>query len=433
MDLAAIAVNATPEKNEIVSWKTSPEWLDMWGYLPDPDPILLKLGVDVRIFDQLLGDPHVFACYQSRKAGILTSEYDLQFPKGSESRKDFYESVFKNLPMDEVISQILDAPFYGFSVSEIMWNLSDGKWVPIRVEQKPNDWFVWHPDGSLRYLSMKDQINGEKLPPGKFLVSRYFPTYKNPYGIRTLSRCFWPVTFKRAAYKYWTMFLQKYGVPWAIGKVPPGTETTRRTELLTMLTEMINSGVAVINDDESIELVAVKINSSGTDSIYEAKANACNGEISKAILTQTLTTEVGTKGAYAASQSHLSIRTDLCSMDKKLVSRTLTQLCALLNHYNFRDDAYPFVRFVEEDDDKEPQSRRDSQLSTQGVRFKPSYYQRAYNLRRDEFTLKDPDEVKKSQEGVPGETDREKNRKKAEDRKEERKKGEPDKAKKESK
>jgi phage gp29-like protein len=385
---------------EVVTWDVSVEWGNIFGYLPDPDEVLRRTGQDVTVFDSLLTDPHVFACYQSRKAGVLNSERRVDYPKGSEKMTEYCDRMMEFLPVENIIAQVLDAPFYGFSVSEIVWKMTDGKWFPVAIEQKPNDWFVWDYEGNLRFLSRRNMIQGELLPPYKFMVARHFATYKNPYGIRTLSRCFWPVSFKKGSQKYWIQFIQKFGIPWLHGKVPRGTSEELRQLFVDKLSDMSQSAVVVTNDDESVATIDVSGRTSGSrENVFEQKVNVCNSEISKAILTQTLTTEIGDKGAYAATQSHLRVRNELCQMDKKLVCDTFAQLfdyCRLINFAGVK--VSPKLSFIEEDDPKEEHARRDTQLSSQGVRFKPDYYARVYNLRPGEFEVTDPKPAGKPQD-----------------------------------
>ncbi|RPJ07930.1 MAG: DUF935 family protein [Deltaproteobacteria bacterium] len=379
---------------EVANRQTSMDWGDFWGALPDPDPVLRKTGLDWTVFEELLVDAHVFACYQSRKAGVLNSEWRINYPKGTEKVAKFLDDVVRNLDIESIVSQVLEAPFSGFSVSEVIWKLIGGKWAPVCIDQKPNRWFVFDKENRLRYLTRGNMDEGELLPEYKFLLARNFPTYDNPYGVRTLTRCFWPVTFKKGGFKYWSIFMERFGIPWLIAKVPPATPKEKRDEILSMLAAMVQSAVAVINDNESIDsLVAGSKSSSsqsGSIAVFQGMVNAANGEISKAILTQTLTTEIGDKGAYAASQSHLSVGHDPCSMEKKIVRSAFNQLFRWICELNFAGiEVFPTMSFIEEDDAKEELARRDSQLRSQGVKLKKSYYVRAYNLRDDEFDLEE--------------------------------------------
>jgi phage gp29-like protein len=420
-------LDATPTKRIIVSRENSVEWADLWGYLPDPDPILFKSGMDVRIFEEILCDPHVLSCYQSRKSGTLTSEWKLEYPAKALKYQEFFDYVMKSLRMQQIIAEILDYWSHGFSILEIEWKLFQGKWYPASIDQKPNEWFVFDGKNDIRFLSKKHPEEGEKLPPNKFLIARHYPSFKNPYGIRTLSRCFWPVTFKKAGYKYWAIFMEKFGVPWMLGKVPRGTDSDQRQTLLDMLQNMIQSSCAVINDDESVEMVNAKAaNATTGENVFETMIDFSNKEISKVILGQTLSTEISNKGSYAASSSHMDVRNDLSMMDKHTVAECFNKLLAWISWINFGLDEHPYIKFLEEEDAKEAHSRRDSQLYTQGVRMNSKYYQRQYHLREDEFEVVDQDQMEKD-DSVPGEAAREKERKKETRRKEDAKSGKKEK------
>ena len=412
---------------ELVGYATSVEWpSDIYSRMPDPDVLFQNTGHSVRIFNELLSDPHVLACYQSRKAGVLNSEWKIEYPRGSEGFAPFFDAVFGDLDVDNIIAQILDAPFYGFSAMEVIWKTDSGKWIPSQIAQKPHEWFVFDKEGRLRFLSRKNSTQGELLPDFKFLVPRHFPNFKNPYGVRILSRTFWPVVFKKGAWKFWAVFMEKYGLPWLIGKVPKGSSQEEIDNFLSKLVSMSQHAVCVVTEGQNVEGLQMKestIGASSGENIFSMCAKAANSEISKAILGQTLTTEIGNKGAYAASQSHLAVRNDFCSMDKRLVSMAFNLLIRWCCFFNFRKVAqYPTFRFHEEEDAKEAHARRDTALTSQGVRFTEEYYMRTYNLRSGEFSLTDPSEK-------PPQTTQEKEQKRKEQRLQDRMK--PDRTKEE--
>lgn len=379
---------------ELVTYATSVEWpSDIFYRMADPDVLLRNTGQTVQVYNELLADAHVLACYQSRKAGVLNSEWKIEYPEGTESMAPFIDRMFADLDVDNIIAQILDAPFYGFSAMEVIWSAVGDRWVPVNVVQKPHEWFVFDMEGKLRFLSRKNPFDGELLPDFKFLVPRHFPTFKNPYGIRILSRTFWPVVFKKGAWKFMGIFLEKYGIPWLIGRAPRGSSREDLDEFLAKLVSMSQNAVAVITEGQEIEGLEMKASQGGNngDTIFSICSRDANAEISKAILGQTLTTEIGNKGAYAASQSHQVVRTDFCSMDKKLVSLGFNLLIRWTCMFNFGStERLPVFRFHEEEDAKEAHARRDTALTTQGVRFKDSYYVRTYNLRTGEFTVQEP-------------------------------------------
>ena len=71
---------ANSKKNlteEIATRKRALNFYSLANILPDPDIVLRKQGKDMRIYKELMCDPHVFACVQSRKAGVLSLDWDI--------------------------------------------------------------------------------------------------------------------------------------------------------------------------------------------------------------------------------------------------------------------------------------------------------------------------------------------------------------------
>ena len=61
---------------EIATRAKALNFYSLVNILPDPDIVLRKQGKDMRIYKELLCDPHVFACVQSRKAGVLSLDWE---------------------------------------------------------------------------------------------------------------------------------------------------------------------------------------------------------------------------------------------------------------------------------------------------------------------------------------------------------------------
>jgi len=379
---------------EIAPRSRSLDWMGIMGFLPDPDPVLRKLGQDITVYRQLLSDAHVWSCYQSRKSGSLSCEWEIKDAAsgGRKSDKGAYNLIvdmMEDLDVYQIITDMLDAPFYGMSPVEVIWQSIAGKWLPDRVVGKPPEWFQFDPENNLRFKSVDDMIEGEEIPEYKFLLPRHHASYQNPYGERVLSRCFWPVVFKRGGFKYWAVFTEKFGMPWVRGKVPRGTNDTERARLLDNLSKMVADAVAVINDDESVEITEAAGKSASAD-IYERLVSASNREVSKAILGQTLTTELDKGGSFAATKEHMEVRGDLVDQDKRMVAGAFNLLFTWIVELNFAGATPPKFSFYQEEDIQKERSERDTELSNQGVRFTPKYYQRTFNLAEDDFEIVEP-------------------------------------------
>lgn len=372
------------QTNEIVTREKAQSFFAFFGILPDPDPILRKLGKDAKVFSDILSDSHVYSAVQQRKSVVQSMLWEIEKDKSTDREMSFVKAAFEKIDMDAVINSLLNAPLSGFAVLEVMWELKDGYFIPSNIIEKPNEWFIFDKDNNLKFKTSANP-SGESLPERKFILAQYNAGYDNPYGERLLSKCFWPVTFKRGGLKFWATMTEKYGMPFILGKQPRGAGEQSARNMLAELENMAQDAVAVVPDDSSVEIIEGDKESSSA--LYEGLLNFCNSEISKAILTQTLTTEVQDKGSYAASNTHSAMLAHLADSDKKLVEKALNEVIKWMIDANFGSGRYPrFAMYREEEVDLDL-AGRDKILYDQGVRLTKTYYRRAYNLQEDEFEL----------------------------------------------
>jgi len=359
--------------------------------LPNPDPVLKRMGKDLDAYNDLLSDAQVGGCVESRKAGVLSLNWAINRGQPKDSAAEMIEALFKRLKLQRIMEELLDAALFGYNVSELIWEHDPalgGMVVPLDIRQKPQKWFGFDEDGHLLFKS-REHPQGEPVPARKFLVPVNGGGWRNPYGFPVLSRVFWPTTFKKGGLKFWVTFTEKYGMPHIIAKVPRGKVTEESAELLAILEQMVQDAIAVIPDDSSIE---IKDWASGGGSVdgYERLLNYCKGEISVGIIGQTLTTDVGDKGSYAAAKTHMAVRGDIVTRDKILVEAALNELIRWIYDFNFPQRTPPtFELYAKEDVDLDL-ADRDERLTRQGVKFTPEYYQTAYGLKPGDFTLGEP-------------------------------------------
>ena len=373
--------------DEIATRKRALNFYTLANILPDPDIVLKKQGKDITIYKELLCDSHVFACIQSRKSGVLSLEWDINRGLDKDENAEEIEKLLKKLDIHKLISDILDATSFGFQPLEIMWKRDkSGHVLPERVVAKPPEWFCFDDDNNLKFRT-KENYYGELLPDKKFLLVQNNPTYNNPYGERTLSRVFWNVTFKKGGMKFWVIFTEKYGMPHLIGKHPRGATKAETDSLADMLEEMVQDAIAVIPDDSSVEIKEASKSSSAE--IYEKLIDKMNSEISKAILGQTLTTEVGATGSYAAANTHMQVRQDIIDSDKKLVESVINQLITWIYEINFPNSEIPVFELYAPEDVDLTLAQRDKILSDTGVKFTKEYFIKAYGLEEEDFDIRE--------------------------------------------
>jgi phage gp29-like protein len=356
---------------------------------PDPDSVLASQGRGISLYRELLHDPHVKACTMSRKSGVVSKPWQLD---GDKSTVELITVIFESFDFQGFLQDVLNAPLFGYQPIEVIWALNDGLFAPERLSAKPQEWFCFDYDNNLRLKSPKSLYEGEIVPDKKFLCPKYNATYTNPYGEKLLSNVFWPVSFKKGGIKFWVSFAEKYGMPWALGKIPRQTLEEEALRLRDALDSMVQDGVAVFDDACSVELVESGSKAQSSQ-VYTELVTFMNDEISKAILGQTLTTQIGATGSYAASSVHQEVREDILQSDIRLVETTVNQLINWIMAVNYPSVLPPKFSFTKAIDIKSDLAARDKVLKDTGVSFSKDYFIRTYGLSEVDFELQGGENV----------------------------------------
>ncbi|MCU7494753.1 MAG: DUF935 family protein [Ignavibacteria bacterium] len=384
-----------PLTTDVATRRNSLEFFSSFlGYLPDPDPVLRKQGKDIKVYHDIVTDPHISSVVEQRKGGVLSLEWDIDRGKAKSREVRIIKDIFDDLDIHNIINEILDAIFYGFQVLEVTFGKVGNMLVPVSVQGKPQEWFGFDEFNRLRFKTKQHPLEGvpvQEIYPRKFILAQNKPTYANPYGDRVLSKCFWPATFKKGGMKFWVTFTEKYGMPSIIGKQPRGLGKAAADELLDMLENMIQDAVAVIPDDSSVELKESASKGASSD-VYLGLCNFMNSEISKAVLTATLTTEIQNKGSFAASETHADAVARLSQGDRKLPVKALNTLIKWIYEFNFPSSSTraEFMIFDEEDVNKDV-AERDKTLAETGVKFTKAYFKKTYSFADEDFEVEGPD------------------------------------------
>jgi len=339
--------------NEIATRQSDPNFYGALSFLPNPDTVLRNLGKSWEAFDAIYGDAHVMGELRSIRSGMLSFEYRLNAASDDAQdvrAKELCDQVLKHKPApgmtwSDVIWNMAKSIFFGFAVHEVIWQRQGNFLIPGLVLDKPQRRFVFGTENELRLRTRENLMNGEELGDKKWLLTRHMPSYDNPYGIAVFSACFWPYIFKHNGFKYFAKFCEKYGIPWAIGKLPMGTDKTVQDEMLANLVSMIEDAVATIPSDGSVELLE---HLHSGQLVHERLIQVCNSEMSKALTSQTLATEVQDKGARAVSETHREREQSVNESDRETICDTFNQLFAWITELNISGAQPPKFEFYEE-------------------------------------------------------------------------------------
>lgn len=201
-------------------------------------------------------------------------------------------------------------------------------------------------DPEIRIRTFQNPIEGEPMPPYKFLTTIHMPSRENIHGVAIFSACYWPYFFKKTAgMRGLARYCERHGAPWIIGKYPPGLSESEQRILHTALEDMSDSGVATMPGENMIEIIESK-----STNLPQAKlVDICNAELSKALSCVTLTTELDGQGSRAAAEVHHGREKDVHKTDRGIVCTTFNTLYRYVTELNFGKEVMPPVHeFYEE-------------------------------------------------------------------------------------
>jgi len=351
--------------------------------LPNPDSVLKKQGKNISIYRELSYDSQVFTCIQSRKSGVTSQKWRVVQGKSNDDVFNFVTEMFEDLDMISILNGILEAPLYGYQPIEIIWDYKNGKVVPVDLVAKPPEWFSYNQKGILCYKKAGSTNGIEIIEENKkFLVPRSNPSYFNPYGESVLSRVFWPVAFKKGGLKFWSIFSEKYGMPYILGKYNKGQSQEEIDSLADSLENMVQDAIAVIPNDSSVE-IQNSADKSSSIQVYKEFVSYNDASTSKVILGQTLTTDAGKSGSYALGKVHSGVRQDIVLADKRICESTLNKLIQWAVELNKGDMDCPTFSIYEEDGVNKEQAETDKIiadiLEKDGRGLSDTYLMRTYN------------------------------------------------------
>lgn len=372
---------------DLISRRIDQSFSGMLDILPNPDKVLRNTGKSIEVYRDLKNDPHVWSCIQSRKSGVLSLGYTIHENSANPAVVKIIENIFRKMDIHRIIRDILEATLFGFQPLEIIWEISgdDLNFIfPEKIIAKPQEWFFFNIDNELRFRKQGD-TKGVKIPKYKVINVQYEPSYINPYGEALLSKCYWPVVFKNGGLKFWVNFSEKYGMPMLMGQYNRGATSEEIEKLAEELAGMTEDTVIVAPEDIDVSLhEATRSTSVG---LYKELIKYCNAEISKALLSQTLTTELD-MGSYAASQTHFKIRKEVVQADIRLVERSMNEIIKYIMDLNFNESRQPKFKIDQNDADNIEKVERDIKIASTGqVRFTKKYWMDRYGFSEEEIEI----------------------------------------------
>lgn len=333
-------------------------------------------------------DPHLFSLMQTRKNTVLGLDWEV-IPYSDETRDQeiakFVGDILYNLQdFEDTLLDLLDAIGKGFAVSEIMWAIVEGAAIPVALKWRHQKKFCYDDLDNLRLLTEENMSSGIEIPPNKFVINKYRARSGHASRAGVFRVCAWMYLFKNYTVKDWIAFAEVYGMPIRLGKYEQGTSKDDKDALLHAVMQIGSDAAGIISKGTEIEFIeAMKADGE----VFENLARFCNTEMSKAILGQTLSSDIGDGGSYAASKTHAEVRQDILEGDCKGISKTIRRdLIRPLVLFNYGDDSrLPYIKFhYEKPEDQEKEAVKYKTLAEIGLPMSTEHLYEKFGIPKPE-------------------------------------------------
>ena len=355
-------------------------------------------------------DLHYLAVLGTRKNAV--AQLDLVVRAASSAAEDQRAAAMVRemlvdgaIQLDTVLFDVLDAVGKGFSATEIIWDTTGREWFPAQLKWRDPRWFAfdWISGEEVLVRTLK----GEMIPvendagarqPTHFGTAGIYASTRAGIGIQPLTAPLapykflthfskakaglpirgglaraagWAYLFKNYVLKDWVTFSEVFGQPLRVGKYKPGASEKDKIALLNAVSRIGTDAAAIMPESMVIEFV--QANQEGGTELYERFCEYLDAQVSKAVLGQTLTTEMPKEGgSRAAAQVHDAVRRDILNADARRLAATLARdLVRPIVELNMGPQLrYPKIEFgLPDDNDAKAFAEIVAMLADRGLRI----------------------------------------------------------------
>ena len=315
--------------NDIAKWKLAVDQAR--------DPNFPRRRLLYELYDQIILDGHLASVIEKRKLSLLNKRvHYIEKSTSGETKpnEEVTDGIINTTWFRDLMDYSLDADNYGHSLCEFL--LEGGIITKVELFNRANivpeiGLLCWNyytmPAISINGKAFRDNIpvavndsvgifyrDNQKHSP--YLIE--FGKAKS-YGRLMVAAQY--VILKRNGIGQWAQFTEIFGQPFRVGEYDPYDGSARKL-LEDGLDNMGAAGWAVI--PKNTGLTFHDHNGSGKSEVFKDLIEACNGELSKIFLGNTMTTEDGS--SLSQSQTHKESEDELKVSDMIKAEQTLNYI-----------------------------------------------------------------------------------------------------------
>lgn len=291
-------------------------------------------------------DGHLHSVCQTRELGLVSLEWDCVAmeddpPATTEAAEALKYYLKRANPLEDDAVGFNgcaahlngEGNLFGFAYAETLWGMLDGLmvptgWIPLSCRRfgfRTTDaklLFNPKPNPLVNINSVGIDLL-EEYPIGKFV--RVLPRVNGDVRVREgLARLLvWAALFRNWGLRDWLQLAEMAWKPTRLGSYKSGNGGNKkdRADLRTVLERWTSDGVIVHPSDKTdVKIEWPKNQVGGQGSTHRELSEFLGGEMSKAVIGQTLTTESGSRGARSLGEVQNEVRHDIRDADAMTVA-----------------------------------------------------------------------------------------------------------------
>ena len=264
------------------------------------------------MYKDALTDSVLSSIIQKRILSILNLDLRLINDKNEENI-EFSKAVEKTF-FENLLKFIIESKFWGYSLVELDWNIKttgyENRSVLVPRQHVKSEFGL--------VVKNTSDTTGVNYFDELYKLTTLKAGDVNDLGI-LLSAVPW-VIYKRKGFSDFAEFAEVFGMPTRIGEY----DTEEMKQALTdAFRSMGAAGSMALPKGSNIK--SESFNASGNTTIHETFRNACNEEMTIAILAQSMTTIEASSGGYAQSLTQSEQQAIIHKADRQFVLRVLNE------------------------------------------------------------------------------------------------------------
>ena len=291
-------------QTEALTKKDLRTWRNAWQYAINVDyPNRVPL---YNIYGDVEVDMHLTGCMGQRKGYVLNKSFRIVDRKGDENPD--LTTVFESPWFKTFMDLALDSIYWGHSLIQL------GDIIVV--------------DGIPAFSNVQLVPRRHVIPEYGVLVVNQQERWQNGYDYRNSEMADWVIEIgapndlglflkcaqhtipKKNVCSFWDMFSEIFGIPFRVGKTT-SRDAKEQSRIEKMLGSMGAAGWALFPEGTDIE---IKESTRGDAyNVFDKRIDRANSELSKGVLTETMTTENG--ASLSQSEVHLEVLKNLISKD----------------------------------------------------------------------------------------------------------------------